>query len=183
MNGPRNAIAIGFALLVPGSMLADQNDARLDALFGIIQQTENTAEAIKAEDRIWEIWLEHDNPAAQTRLAEGIVEINDNPHDALAIFHELVEQFPDFAECWNKRATLYYMLGEYTASVRDIERTLELEPRHFGALSGLGLIHLANGEYVKAKSVFEAVLRIHPHARGARQNIELIDEYFRRTAI
>ncbi|MCZ6709649.1 MAG: tetratricopeptide repeat protein [Gammaproteobacteria bacterium] len=183
MTSPWPAIVFGLAVLLPGHMLADQNDARLDELFLVIQQTEITVEASEAEDRIWEIWLQHDNASTQARLAEGIVEMNANPRDALRTFHQLIEQFPDFAECWNKRATLYYILGDYTASERDIQRTLELEPRHFGALSGLGLINLANGEYVKAKSVFEAVLRIHPHARGARQNIELIDEYFRRRAI
>ena len=183
MTGPWTAILIGFALLLPGLMLADQNDARLDELFLVVQQTENTVEAREAEDRIWEIWLQHDNPSTQARLAEGIVEMNDNPRNALRIFHELIEQFPDFAECWNKRATLYYILGDYTESERDIERTLELEPRHFGAMSGLGLIHLANGEYAKAKSVFETVLLIQPHARGARQNIEMITDYFRRRAI
>ena len=183
MTGTWTALLISLALLLPGRMLADQNDARLDELFLVIAQTENAIEAGEAEDQIWEIWLQHDNPSTEARLAEGVVAMNTSPRNALRIFHALIEQFPDFAECWNKRATLYYILRDYTASERDIDRTLELEPRHFGALSGLGLIHLANGEYVKAKSVFEAVLRIHPHARGARQNIELIDEYFRRTAI
>ena len=109
--------------------------------------------------------------------------MDENPRKALMIFNELVEEVPDFAEGWNKRATLYYLFGDYAASARDIEKTLELEPRHFGALSGLGLVHMAQNQYAKAKSAFEAALLIHPHSSGVRQNIKLINDYFRRNAI
>ncbi len=78
MTGTWTALIIGLALLVPGRMFADQNDARLDELFLIVQRSENTGEASEAEDRIWEIWLQHDNPSTQAQLAEGIVEMNDN---------------------------------------------------------------------------------------------------------
>lgn len=177
-------LTAGLLYLLPvGATDADQNDPRLNELFLIIQQTESATVASNAESKIWEIWVRHDDRQTQQRLGEGIVAMDGNPRKALSIFNEIVEEVPDFAEGWNKRATLYYLFGDYAASERDIEKTLALEPRHFGALSGLGLVYLAQGEYAKAISAFEAVLFIHPHSRGARQNIELVNAYFRRNAI
>ena len=102
---------------------------------------------------------------------------------SLRIFTELTVEYPDFAESWNKRATLYYLYGQYAESASDIEKTLALEPRHFGALSGLGLVYLAQDQYVKAIAAFEAVLLITPHNDGVRNNIEMINSQLRRSAI
>jgi tetratricopeptide (TPR) repeat protein len=90
----------------------------------------------------------------------------------IAIFDRVVTTLPDFAEGWNKRATVHYLNEDYTASVIDIERTLVLEPRHFGAISGMGLIFMARGDEAGALRAFEEVLKIHPHARGAKARVE-----------
>lgn len=170
-------------LLPVGAVEADQNDARLDGLFLIMQETEQLDVVTAAESQIWQIWLQHDNIQTQTRLAEGVAAIDRDPYKALLIFNALIDDAPDFAEIWNKRATLFYLFGEYGASARDIARTLELEPRHFGALSGLGLVYLAQDQLVKARSAFEAVLLVHPHSSGVRRNIEMIDRHMQRRAI
>ncbi len=170
-------------LLSAGVIRADQNDSRLDELFLTIRQTDSPEVARNVENKIWEIWIQHDDEQTQERMAEGIGAMDENPSNALLIFNELIEDVPDFAEGWNKRATLFYLFGEYAASARDIEKTLALEPRHFGALSGLGLVYLAQEQYAKAKAAFEAVLLIHPHSGGVRKNIELIDDYIRRNTI
>ena len=171
-----------FLLLPAGLCQADQNDTRLDGLFNTIQQTESAKVANKAVGNIWEIWLQNDNKQTQERLAQGIAAMDQHPREALFIFNELIIDVPEFAEGWNKRATLYYLIGDYEASVSDIERTLELEPRHFGALSGLGLVYLAQQKFVKAKAAFEAALLIHPHSGSIRRNIEMVDNYIRRNA-
>jgi tetratricopeptide (TPR) repeat protein len=93
---------------------------------------------------------------------------------ALDYFNRLVTLAPDFAEAWNKRATVYYLMGDYRASVLDIERTLELEPRHFGALSGLGLIYDAIEEPAAALRSFEAAVAINPHLDSTRQRIDAL---------
>ena len=170
-------------LLTTGLTSADQNDSRLDELFFTIQQTDDAEVANNAENKIWEIWIQHDDKQTQERLAEGIAAMDGNPRKALSIFNEIIEDVPDFAEGWNKRATLYYLFGEHAASASDIEMTLVLEPRHFGALSGLGLVYMAENQYVKAKAAFEAVLLIHPHSSGVRRNIESIDDYLSRNTI
>ena len=85
---------------------------------------------------------------------------------------EITERAPGFAEGWNKRATVYFLRRDYTASVQDIQRTLALESRHFGALSGMGQIFLRQDDLAGALGAFEAVLRIHPHARTIREAVE-----------
>ena len=176
------AIAV-LTLLVAGGTGADQHDARLDDLFLIMAETEDLNVAKVVEREIWRIWLQHDDSQTQKRLADGIDAMDREPYQALLIFDELIEEMPGFAESWNKRATLFYLFGDYDASARDIAKTLELEPRHFGALSGLGLVYMAQDQFVKARSAFEAVLLVHPHSTGARQNIEMIDRQLRRNTI
>ena len=180
----KSCLTICLFLLVPSGLCqADQNDNRLNGLFNTIRQTDSAEVANNTVNSIWQIWLQNDNKQTQERLAQGIAAMDQNPHEALLIFNKLINDVPEFAEGWNKRATLYYLVGDYEASVSDIERTLELEPRHFGALSGLGLVYLEQGKFVKAKAAFESALQIHPHSRSIRYNMELVDSYIRRNAV
>ena len=85
---------------------------------------------------------------------------------AIGIFSSLIQKAPDFAEAWNKRATIYFMIGDYSLSIEDVDRTLALEPRHFGALSGLGQIELLRGNGDAALNAFERALEVHPKLPG-----------------
>ena len=85
-------------------------------------------------------------------------------------FNKIVKLVPEFAEGWNKRATVHYYLQNYEASLADIERTLALEPRHFGAISGLGLVYIAQEKYMEALQAYEDVLKVHPTLEGAKIN-------------
>jgi tetratricopeptide (TPR) repeat protein len=156
-----------------GGAAADQQDQRLDGLFARLQTTASRAEAQAAEQQIWQIWIESDDGEANRLMQGGMAAMASRQHAlALDFFDRLVERAPGFAEGWNKRATVYYLIGDYRASVLDIERTLELEPRHFGALSGLGLIYDAIEEPAAALRSFEAAVAINPHLDGTRQRIE-----------
>ena len=156
---------------------ADQTDQRLDGLFAQLKETQDPAVGTQLTEQIWEIWLEPKDQGARNLLAKGVAAMNDDDFDvALDDFNRLVEAAPDFAEGWNRRATLLYLMGEYDASVRDIERTLQLEPRHFGALAGLGLIYLQRGDDQSALKAFKRALEINPHLRGTRENADDIEK-------
>jgi tetratricopeptide (TPR) repeat protein len=103
--------------------------------------------------------------------------------EAMVVFNRLTESFPGYAEGWNKRATLHYVLGNLDASINDIEKTLDLEPRHFGALSGLGMVFIQRKELSKAKRAFEDLIEVHPNSPNAKQTLELVDEQLRFSVI
>ena len=152
---------------------ADQMDTRLDELFRRLAETPSPTEASATEDAIWTLWMAHPDERAQRYMFAGMRQMNDGQlHEALITFSRLVDMTPEFAEAWNKRATVYYMLSDYDASARDIAETLKLEPRHFGALSGLGLVNIALGRFPAAITAFEMAMAHHPHLRGARENIK-----------
>jgi tetratricopeptide (TPR) repeat protein len=161
------------ALLWSGAASADQNDRRLDGLFERLHITADATDAQAIEEQIWQIWLESDDATVNRLMLEGIAAMNLRQLDlALDRFDRMVEHAPAFAEGWNKRATVYYLMGDFEASVVDIERTLGLEPRHFGALSGLGLIYDAIDQPRAALRSFEAALRLNPHLEGTRDRVE-----------
>ncbi len=177
---------LGAAMLapLPPTAKADQSDKRLDALFEVLETTSDREAAQGAEAEIWRIWIESGRREIDALMIEGVVAMtNQRFEDAITIFGQITESAPEFAEGWNKRATAYYLNEDYVASVRDIQRTLALEPRHFGAISGLGLIFLARGDEAGALATFEAVLAIHPHAPGARERIEGLRQRLRERGV
>jgi tetratricopeptide (TPR) repeat protein len=154
-----------------------QNDSRLAPLFHALKTATSADQAEIVEARIWALWTQSGDKGIDRLMASGLAAMAGKRYDdALAAFTEIIEQKPDFAEGWNKRATLYYLLGDYQRSTEDVEKTLALEPRHFGALSGLGLIALALGEERQALEAFEAALLIHPHMTGADTHIRALRE-------
>ena len=180
--GGARALGLVAALLaaslaeVPDAV-ADQRDPRLAELFTALAEVSDPAQALPIEGVIWGIWLDGGDPALNEIMARGVKAMSANRlRDAADRFTELILAAPEFAEAWNKRATVYYLMDRYEDSVRDIERTLALEPRHFGAISGMGLIFLERGDEEGALDAFEKVLEIHPRARGARFHVERLRE-------
>src|SRR5918994_2816915 len=159
--------------MAPDAARSDQRDARLDPLFARLQSTASDTEAQAIERRIWLIWSESAEIRLDVLMQEGVVAMAQRRlRAALERFDRMVEQAPDFAEAWNKRATVHFLLGNYRASVRDIQRTLDLEPRHFGALSGLGLIYDTLEQPAAALRSFEAAVAINPHLGATKARIE-----------
>ena len=172
-----SAMILVAAALAASTANAEQRDPRLDELFQRLAQTGNASEAQAIETAIWEIWVQHPDERSQRYMTAGIRQMSDGQlHEALITFGRLIEMAPGFAEAWNKRATIGYLLNDYDASARDIAETLKLEPRHFGALSGLGLVNVALGRAQAAIHAFEMALAHHPHLAGARHNIEMLKE-------
>ena len=155
------------------SAAAEQDDTRLDTLFARLQTTSDSTEADEVAAQIWTIWTRHGTEEVDLVMAHGIVAMNTGDLGrALQAFNVVVNLAPDFAEGWNKRATVFFYLKNYEASIDDIRRTLALEPRHFGALSGLGLVTTALGDDEAALKAFESALEVNPHLRHTRQRIK-----------
>jgi tetratricopeptide (TPR) repeat protein len=156
---------------------ADQMDKRLDDLLPRLADTSNADEADSIENQVWAIWMAHPDEHAQRYMLAGVRQMNEGQvREAFVTFTRLIEMEPTFAEAWNKRATVNYMLHDYDASARDIAETLKLEPRHFGALSGLGLVNIALGRLPAALAAFEMALARDPHLRGVQENIKNLKE-------
>ena len=145
--------------------------ARLDQLFRHLALPDCDANGV--EEEIWQLWMHHPHRRAALALDRAASDIAAQRFDlAETRLERLVRACPDFPEAWNKRATLYYLQERDAESVRDIHRTLELEPRHFGALCGLAEICASHGEREAALFVFQAALRVNPHLDSVRDSME-----------
>ncbi|HEX3974232.1 MAG TPA: tetratricopeptide repeat protein [Stellaceae bacterium] len=143
---------------------AGQNDPRLARLFVALKSTESPGWARTLEDEITHIWSQTPDSESQQLMEKGLTLMaEDEDEAALKAFDALIAHAPDFAEGWNKRATVEFLLGDYQASMVDIAHTLKLEPRHFGALAGLGEVELALGNKEAALNAFNQALAIDPH--------------------
>lgn len=156
----------GEALPAPGAERAQ----RLDALLTTLKRAPDQSEAKDIELEIWRLWLHSGSDAVDLLMKRIITAMNDEDYSlALALLNHVVDIRPKYAEGWNKRATVLYALREYPRCLSDIERTLMLEPSHFGALSGLGTVLEAMGKKEQALEAFRRALRINPFLPGAKR--------------
>ena len=164
---------------------ADQRDPQLDSLFAELQRTTNQTAANGLVAEIWQRWTAfEDDPRATNMMAIGIRQMNLGQFDnAERIFSDLARTHPQHAEVWNKRATVRFMRGNDVGSRRDIARVIDLEPRHFGALSGLGMINIRAGDLPAALQAFEAAVRVNPHMDQAEAMIEDLRQRLRGRAL
>lgn len=130
-----------------------------------------------AEAAIWEIWGRSGDPEIDKLYAQGVAFMNFGAaREAIQVFNLIIEKKPDFAEGWNKRATIYYTLGEYRRSLQDCDEVMKRNPLHFGALAGYGLIYTQLDEPQRALDYFRRALKINPNMQGVARNIELLEQ-------
>ncbi|HHZ66838.1 MAG TPA: tetratricopeptide repeat protein [Alphaproteobacteria bacterium] len=155
---------------------ANQNDTRLDSLFSQLQITGSGQKARTIEKFIWKIWRESGDESVDQLMVDGVKAMGGGNYEgALIAFSSIVKGAPNFAEGWNKRATLYWLMGDFEKSVEDINRTLALEPRHFGALSGLAMIRESQERPLDALQAFERALEIYPAMPNAAERIRKLN--------
>ena len=156
---------IAVAITVPVPACADQNDPQLDNLFIALQAGPSETQAANIELEIWNRWGDHPHdPFANRQMKKGIELINSGHlDDAEDVFSQIINSHPDFAEAWNKRATVRFFRGNDTGSASDILQVIKLEPRHFGALSGLGMIRVRAGDLEGALKAYKAAQRMNPY--------------------
>ena len=172
-------LIVSISLLFASKIaLADQNDPRLNNLFKKLNETENQDEIRDLISDIWNIWYEVDDPKVIEYFEKGIQAMNLRNYPlAIRFFDNLIEEDPNFAEGWNKRATVHFMMGNFDQSMQDIIKTLELEPRHFGALDGMGLIFIHQGQFQQAIDVYDKMLEIFPFSVKTMDKKERIQSF------
>lgn len=163
---------------------ADERKKQLDNLFNELK-TNNPAFTFEVEQKIWEIWSTHPKKNELTlMLSEGSTLVKDDKlTEAVNIFTKVIELDPNWAEAWNKRATVLYLLGEFQKSQNDIDKVLELEERHFGALAGQGLVNIQLKNYDKAIMSYEKAQKIYPTMKSPKIMIEEIKKLIKQQSI
>lgn len=169
------------ALLAATPLMADE--AKLDSLFKALEGADETSWE-QIEKSIWEEWAETGSPTLDLLLQRGqeAMQMGDTKA-AIEHFTALVDADPNFAEGYNARATAYFHAGLFGPSVSDIMRVLTLEPRHFGALSGLGMILEETGDSAGALKAYSAARAIHPQRGDLREAVERLEAELEGTAI
>ncbi len=166
-------LLLALAITWTNGARADQNDPRLDGLFVELHETDNPHKARLIERSIWGVWLASKSPTLELLMGRVVKAMGTQKFgEALALLNTIVTIAPDYAEGWNKRATVYFLMGQYQQSIADVERTLDLEPRHFGALSGLGLIYNRLKQDADALDAYERALKVNPHLGHAEKEVE-----------
>jgi tetratricopeptide (TPR) repeat protein len=126
----------------------------------------------RAEAALWQMWCHAGIPDVDRLFREGVEAIERQELEAAqGVFTRIIERAPQFAEGWNKRATIRYMAEDFAGAIADCEETLRRNPHHFGALSGQGLCHMALGQYREAAALFRRTLEVHPHLASAARNL------------
>tara|TARA_B100000579_G_scaffold179392_1_gene146179 strand:+ start:324 stop:878 length:555 start_codon:yes stop_codon:yes gene_type:complete len=163
----------------------ENQNKKLDELFDQLKNSENLSTAKKIENKIWKLWITHPSDQILTDLlAEGSSYLSDNQLDnAHEVFTRVIELDPNWAEGWNKRATVSYLMGNYKLSQNDIDKVLSLEKRHFGALSGQGLVQSALKNYEMAINSYIEAHRIYPAMESAIIMIEKLQKLIKNKTI
>jgi Flp pilus assembly protein TadD len=160
------------ALMVAVGAMAQSGSQQLDTLFRKLHEATDPVAAQTIEQAIWETWTLLPDPAQRELMFKGIGQMQGRDLvGATATFSKLIELAPELPEGWNKRATVYWLRGDFAASIKDICETLKREPRHFGALSGLGMIRAEMGENGRAIAAFQMAKKANPHIGGIDQEV------------
>ena len=150
-----------------------QRKARLGRLFDSLATAENAEDAKRYEQAIDRIWTASGSPTADLLMtrADEMMQAND-AGGALTLIQAALDAKPDFAEGWNRRATLFFLRGDYVSAMAAIRETLRHEPRHYGAWAGLGRILQTTGDDQKALDAYRRALAIHPHLENLQEEID-----------
>ena len=175
----RISLAIFLIFLMVSISQADQNDPKLEILFNDLSQTQSEMKAQPILLEIWSIWSVAIDTKTQEKFDAGNQLMSNRQYDeSILMFSDAINLQPTFAEAWNKRATVNYIIGNYEESISDIFSTLELEPRHFGALDGLAQIYMLQNKYFKAAQVYRKILEILPYNKKAIMHLEYLEQSF-----
>ena len=170
-----------FIIFNFSQLTANERNIELNNLFEKLKD-DNPVLTFEVEQEIWKIWSTHPKNKNLTQmLSEGSDLVNNNKlNDAVKVFTKVIKLDPDWAEAWNKRATVLYLLGEFQKSQNDIDKVLKLEKRHFGALAGQGLVNIQLKNYEKAIMSYEKAQKIYPSMKSPKIMIKEIQKLIKK---
>jgi len=199
---PRGGVALLLVLVIATSASAQMSrDAALQALgqgdpearrqavtalgaMGTFDDVPKLAAALRDSDpllrrlterALWEVWSRSGERDIDRLFAVGVEQMNDQQGAAaVQTFSEIIRRKPEFAEGWNKRATVYYVLGEYAKSLADCDEVMKRNPYHFGALSGYGMIYMELNEPARALTYFERALAVNPNLESVAEAVQML---------
>ena len=180
----KKILIIIFLFLSTSGLSANERDAELEKLFNELKKNIPSLSSGIAQ-QIWILWSTHPTDQKLTSLLEeGSRLVHDQQlNRAIDVFTEAIKIDPNWAEAWNKRATVFYMVKEFQKSQDDIDKVLELEERHFGALAGQGMVNIKLKNYDKAKRSYQKAQEIYPALESPKVMIEQIEELIKRQSI
>ena len=173
-----------FFIINSSNVYANTINEQLNKLFDDLKIS-NESSSFLIEQKIWKLWSTHPNDEKLTTLlAEGSTAVNNNQlTEAINIFTKVIELDPNWAEAWNKRATVFYLVGQFQKSQDDIDKVLNLEKRHFGALAGQGLVNIQLKNFEKAIKSYQKALEIYPSMRSPEIMIKEIEALIKQELI
>jgi tetratricopeptide (TPR) repeat protein len=161
----------------PGKLPKADRTRGLDFLFGALKAAPDEASAKHVEARIWALWMQTPSDTTALLMMRAKAAMDAQQMDvALKLLDAVVKLRPDYVEGWNRRATLYYLQNDYAHSLQDIEQVLVREPRHFGALAGLGMIMQDLGDEKRALDAFRKALAVNPHLDKVPELVKTLTE-------
>ena len=180
----KKILSVIILFLFTSSVSANDRDIELDKLFLELKKNIPSLSSRIAQ-QIWTLWSTHPSDQKLTSLLdEGSRLVQDRQlNRAINVFSEAIELDPSWAEAWNKRATVFYMIGEFEKSQKDIDQVLKLEKRHFGALAGQGLVNIKLKNYDKAIQSYKNAMEIYPSMHSPKIMINHINDLIKKQSI
>jgi tetratricopeptide (TPR) repeat protein len=178
---PRPSLAQHEGLAAPPDQLPafhrSDRTQNLDFLFGALKAAPDDASAKAVEDRIWAMWTAAGNDTTGLLMSRAKKAIDDDNYGlALKLLDAVIEIKPEYTEAWNRRATVYFLKKDYANSLADLGKVLTREPRHFGALSGIGLIMQDIGDDKRALDAYRKALDVYPRLKGVSEKVKTLVE-------
>ena len=181
----KKILFIFLFFIFSSSLFANDNKKEFDKLFIQLKSALNFENSKKIEDKIWNLWTTHPSQDRLTKLlSKGSLFMSENKlEEAYEIFTKVIDKDPNWAEAWNKRATVLYLMGRYELSQSDINKVLQIEKRHFGALTGQGLVQIALKNYEKEIDSYIEAHKIHPYMKSPMIMIQKLQNELQKQAI
>ena len=169
-------LAVTLAACGPGAQSRAKPDPALDALFTQLAGAPDAGSSAQIEARIWARWAQSGSPTVDILLERAqAAETSGDAELAIRFLEQASDLAPNYAEPWNRRASLAYAAHDYAGAISAIQETLKREPRHFGALAGLGLIREELGQDRAALEAFRAALAVNPHYETALRGVQRLE--------